>query len=70
MGSRGVFLKLIRMHALPPGCGTAYVARLIATDPTAARLVRNETSPWEVFLRPEHAARISIHYLHRNQQGR
>jgi hypothetical protein len=60
--SQEVFLDLVRIHVLPPGSGSAFVSRLIVTSP-ATRIVRSHTaSPWEVFLRPDMAARISIHY--------
>lgn len=65
-------MDLIRIHVLPPSrtkssAGTPsqdLVGKLVITTP-AARIVKcrtTDTSPWEVFLRPDRAARLSIHY--------
>jgi hypothetical protein len=60
-------LDLIRLHVLPPKCGADHVSRLVIASP-ATRIVKSfVTSPWEVFLCPEYAARISIHYNNRRQ---
>jgi hypothetical protein len=68
----GVSLDLIKIHILPPACGAKETARLVIASP-ATRIVRSHTaSPWEVFLRPEQAARLAVHYIHRprNKKGR
>lgn len=61
---RGVLRKLdlIRLHVIPPKRGAQIIAQLvIASDRT--RIVKSSAaSPWEVFLRPDHAQRLSIHY--------
>jgi hypothetical protein len=64
-------LDLIRLNILPPSCGTKATAKLVIASP-ATRIVRNKgASPWEVFLRPADAARLSIHYRQpRQQKGR
>lgn len=65
-------MDLIRIHILPPDCGAERVARLVIASP-ATRLVKScTTSPWEVFLCPERAQRLSIHYHrpHRNKGRR
>jgi hypothetical protein len=66
-------MDLIRLSVLPSVCGADQLAKLVIASP-ATRLVKSYTaSPWEVFLCPEQAQRISIHY-HRperhNSKGR
>ncbi len=55
-------MELIRLHVLPPSRGARAAATLVIASP-ATRIVKCiHASPWEVFLRPDHAARIAIHY--------
>ena len=55
-------MDLIRLNVVPPRCGTGHVAKLVIASP-ATRIVKSfAASPWEVFLCPEQAPRISIHY--------
>ncbi len=55
-------MDLIRLHVLPPSYRAQDIARLIIASP-ATRIVKcSAASPWEVFLRPEHAGQFSIHY--------
>lgn len=63
-------MDLIRLHVLPPRRSGDIVSRLVMTTP-ATRIVKsynNAASPWEVFLCPEQAARISIHYYQPRQK--
>lgn len=55
-------MDLIRLHVLPPSYRAQDIARLIIASP-ATRIVKcSAASPWEVFLHPEDAGKISIHY--------
>jgi hypothetical protein len=56
---------------LPPTHGAHEIARLVIASP-ATRIVKSiSASPWEVFLCPEKAAQISIHYNRpQKQKGR
>jgi hypothetical protein len=55
-------LDLIRLNVLPPTYRAHQIGKLVIAS-KATRIVRSITaSPWEVFLCPEHAQRISIHY--------
>jgi hypothetical protein len=57
-------LDLIRLHVLPPSHGAREIAQLVIASP-ATRIVKSiSASPWEVFLCPEKAQQISIHYHH------
>jgi hypothetical protein len=57
-------LDLIRLHVLPPSHGAQEIAQLVIASP-ATRIVKSAAaSPWEVFLCPEHAPQVSIHYYH------
>jgi hypothetical protein len=63
-------LDLIKLHVFPPISGTQSLARHIIASPST-RIVKSYTaSPWEVFLCPEQAGRVSIHYNRRQQKGR
>jgi hypothetical protein len=53
-------LDLIRIHLSPPARRGDLVSKLIIAT-SATRIVKSRTSPWEVFLCPEHAARIAIY---------
>jgi hypothetical protein len=66
-------LDLIRLNVLPPadrppGARNSDLALLvIATD--ATRIVKSSrASPWEVFLCPQQAPRLAIHFRPRRQR--
>ena len=55
-------MDLIRLHVLPPTYGAKEISRLVIASP-ATRIVKSlAASPWEVFLCPQDAVGISIHY--------
>lgn len=55
-------MDLIRLNVLPPSYGADQIAKLVIAS-KATRIVKSTAaSPWEVFLCPQHAERIAIHY--------
>ncbi len=55
-------MDIIRLSVFPSGPSTEHLSRHIITTP-ATRIVKSyRASPWEVFLCPEHAGRVSVHY--------
>ncbi|MDF3024762.1 MAG: hypothetical protein K0R10_2123 [Alphaproteobacteria bacterium] len=55
-------MDLIRLNVFPPRRGTEILPQLIIATARTRIVKSTATSPWEVFLRPEHAEKFSIHY--------
>lgn len=55
-------MDLIRLNVFPPRRGTEILPQLIIATARTRIVKSTSTSPWEVFLRPEHAGKFSIHY--------
>jgi hypothetical protein len=55
-------MDLVRLSILPPLYDAREITRRIIEGNGTPIVKSTRTSPWEVFLRAEHAARVSIHY--------
>ena len=55
-------MDLIRLNVPSPKRGTKILTQLVIATPQTRIVKSTAASPWEVFLRPEYARNLSIHY--------